>query len=245
MKRGRSLASAVLAFTLGVASPVTAAPKDDAAPSLRAGLQAYKEARYEDAIEQFEAAYAIDPNPAYLYAWAQAERESGDCQSAVRLYERFLEGAVEPAAAEAARKNIERCDSQRPTPPPPVLVDPPATTSAPPLETAPEPQHDDVRADRRVRSPAGLGLTIAGGVVMLGGGGTLATSGVLRRRQSNIDDYQRFNDLDLTIDRLNVAGSIALGVGTALLLAGIITWARAPRRRGVGRMTDTARLNSR
>src|ERR1043165_2668234 len=64
---------------------------------------------YEAAISAFEAGYALDPRPEILFAWAQAARLSGDCPSAIVLYERFLAGQPPARQARAARANRELC----------------------------------------------------------------------------------------------------------------------------------------
>lgn len=74
------------------------------------GARAYSEARYEDAITHFEAAYALEPAGALLLNIAQANRlrTPANCQSALRHYELYL--AAEPRAPERAEVegNMER-----------------------------------------------------------------------------------------------------------------------------------------
>src|SRR5262245_59688716 len=68
-------------------------------------------ARKEDepAIAAFRKAYEIDPRPEILFAWAQAERLSGDCASAISLYDRFLATGPVARQATAAEENKALC----------------------------------------------------------------------------------------------------------------------------------------
>jgi hypothetical protein len=90
--------------------PPQTRPMDPAARTrLEQGLVHYNAREYELAITAFAAGYAIDPRRDFLFAMAQAERLSGDCPTAVVLYEKFLASQPPAAQERAARDNLGRC----------------------------------------------------------------------------------------------------------------------------------------
>lgn len=76
---------------------------------LKRGVEFFAEGQYELALVEFRAGYALDPRSDFLFALAQAERLSGDCQTAIVWYRRFLKTNPHPTQAEAARVNQQRC----------------------------------------------------------------------------------------------------------------------------------------
>lgn len=72
-------------------------------------MAAYDAKRFDEALEELRAAYAIDPRPDLVYAEAQALRMAGRCREAIETYRRFL--ALSPPATEAAKaeRHIARC----------------------------------------------------------------------------------------------------------------------------------------
>src|SRR5690349_14134644 len=112
----RPVRLAALALTLLVAAPALTpsahaqsaqAMKPEAEVRFERGLEYYKLKEYEAAIQEFEAAYAIDARPEILFSMAQAERLSGDCESAVLLYHRFLDTNPPATHADAARTSLD------------------------------------------------------------------------------------------------------------------------------------------
>lgn len=84
---------------------------------LDAGLEHYNAGRYEAAIAEFEAAYAIDPDPQLLFAWAQAERLAKRCSAAVPRYRKYLESKPSTDAVTLATNGISLCEaSAKPAP---------------------------------------------------------------------------------------------------------------------------------
>ncbi len=55
------------------------------------GMTAYSLGRFSEAIEQFEKAYAAQPEPVFLFNIAQSHRQNGDAQRAVFFYRRYLD----------------------------------------------------------------------------------------------------------------------------------------------------------
>jgi tetratricopeptide (TPR) repeat protein len=114
---------------------------DEAARHFRRGLAAYDAARYEDAIAEFHAAYDVEPRRELLFSWAQAERLSGDCTSAIALYRRFLAAQPPPREADHAASQLARCEAALATQPPgagaPAPPGSPSAASATPAPDAP------------------------------------------------------------------------------------------------------------
>src|SRR5262249_60426613 len=54
------------------------------------GVNAFENGRYRDALENFQQAYRIKPNPVVLFNIAQAEAELSRPASAVAHYEQYL-----------------------------------------------------------------------------------------------------------------------------------------------------------
>lgn len=107
------------AFLLAVLVPcllVSGAAHADAGDVARAkqtfamGAQAYREARYKDAIELFLQANKLDPHPELIYNVGQAYEKLGDVSNALRSYREFLRlapGATDRATIEVSIKNLE------------------------------------------------------------------------------------------------------------------------------------------
>jgi tetratricopeptide (TPR) repeat protein len=74
------------------------------------GAQAYREARYKDAIELFIEANRLDPHADLIFNVGQAYEKSGDVPNALRSYReylRLLPAASDRATVEASIKNLE------------------------------------------------------------------------------------------------------------------------------------------
>jgi len=114
---------AVLGLALG-ASAARAAPKAPPAPKpevktpeqkeaerhFQSGVQLFKEAKYAEALAEFERAYEISPQPLVLYNIAGCHRELSHYSEAVAYYRRFLsEGKdkVKPARLAAAQAELD------------------------------------------------------------------------------------------------------------------------------------------
>lgn len=104
-----------------------------------AGLAAFGQGRYQQAIEHFRAAYELVPAPLLLYNIAQAERLSGHCKAAIGSYQRFLE--TEPPKgrelAEAHLRELGSCpELSQDSSPEPLATVPVAATTPKAADTA-------------------------------------------------------------------------------------------------------------
>lgn len=174
------------------------------------------ERRYEEAIAAIEGAYGLDPRPELLFAWAQLERLSGDCGSAIVLYDRFLATNPRPEQKEATLLSRERCQralANAPAPPAPVPAPPP-----PPTLLSPKPRSS--------------GPSVWSQRLLLGGAAALAVAGTVAffLAERDLDDARSPATYDGYLDdvedarRKRVVG--ALCAGGALSLA-IVWTARA------------------
>jgi len=153
----RRLAAAALAFVVVVVAGAAAAwarPSKSGAEHLVRGSRLYNEGRYDEAIAELQAGYAIDPRPDFLYALGQAERKRGDCKAAVAWYERYVATGPSSQRTVATLVQIDRCKQELASatpsttttapPAPPTPVEPPPAperpqASAPPPSSAPLP----------------------------------------------------------------------------------------------------------
>ena len=187
-----------------------------------AGKAAYNAGDYEAASREFDAAYAIVPEPVLLYGWAQSRRLGGHCAEAVALYRRFLASDLSDAQIAAGKAGIALCEQASSTLPPersrqdtPPRKDP--TNQPPPAERR-EPS-------RWYTDPVGGGLVI-GGAISVGVGITFF---VLSRNSEDAASTAEFRDefadhLDQATTRRRI-GLAGAGIGGALLIGGILRYA--------------------
>ena len=94
-------AAAVLVLSL--AAPVTA---DTLATEAQ---EAFDAKDYAEAASRLRRAYALDPDPRFVYGQGQALRYAGDCAAAVLMYERLLTLDATPLAKSDASAGIADC----------------------------------------------------------------------------------------------------------------------------------------
>jgi PEGA domain/Tetratricopeptide repeat len=76
----------------------------------KSGVALFKEAKYKEALAEFERAYEIAPHPLVLYNIAGCHRELSNYGEAIRFYERFLKegkGQVPPARLNTAQSELD------------------------------------------------------------------------------------------------------------------------------------------
>lgn len=183
---------------------------------VQAAQRHYEAGRYDEASRALAQAYASDPNPDYLYARAQAERQGGHCDRAVPLYQQFLETSPPAIQAEAARTNLSRCDAL-------LSAGEPLSAGAvpsPPMEV-------DQPAPRKVsvmRDPWGGALLATGAAGLAVGFGFLGQSFVDQGRAEDAPtegDYADWAARAQSYRRLGVGG---IAVGGALLVGAAVRY---------------------
>src|SRR5262245_2369903 len=111
MKRTVVLASTLVATLLAALPAGADKATREANARYEKGLSLYEAKDYEKAIAELKGAYQLDAKQEYLFAWAQAERLSGDCRSALGLYDQLLEDKRTPRElAERVREVHKRCE---------------------------------------------------------------------------------------------------------------------------------------
>src|SRR5579863_9763424 len=106
----------LLSFLLPIVLTAASARATDPDTELQAkqrfasGAQAYREARYRDAIDLFLQANKLDPHAELIFNVGQAYEKLGDVPSALRSYREYLRlspGATDRATVEASIRNLE------------------------------------------------------------------------------------------------------------------------------------------
>jgi tetratricopeptide (TPR) repeat protein len=169
--------------TASITAPVSAQPsskaRSDATAAYQEGQRRYLAEDYVAAAAQFEAAYKLDPDPAYLFNIAQAYRLAKDCGKALAFYKRFLAEAQKPPNLDAVKKYIRELEAQCPsrestTSPPPTTTD--TSPAALPATTTTSDEH---RIDEST-PPARSGHLVRNlGIGALGVGAIGVTMGVV------------------------------------------------------------------
>jgi hypothetical protein len=193
--------------------------------------QAFEAGDYATASARLESAYMIEPEGALLYPWAQAERQLDHCETAIDLYRKYIDSQPSEKMAKAAQSNIERCEvrmseSKKGSEPPPPIEG--TDDEVPPFgeetatDDAPGKKDDfDPRADK---IGVIVGATLVGvGVAAVAAGGTLM--GVAAGRANATDEatsQARYDELRKEAKSLNTGGIVALSIGGALLVGGVV-----------------------
>jgi hypothetical protein len=199
---------------------------------LNRGLSLFQGKEYEGAINEFKAGYLLEPRPVFLFAWAQAERLSGDCQSAVVLYRKFLDEGPPEAQATAAQANLARCEGALATrpedladllqPAPKAAVDSATLATAPPVPTVTRSPDNGRSLAPWQRDPLGTALVV-GGTVGLGVGVTfLVLSYSDEEAADSAASYGEYGTLiERAQDRRTIAYVLGAG-GVALAVGGVV-----------------------
>ena len=232
---------------VAVAVALVLAPVRPSDPTARdhfdRATEAFDRGDYDLAVSELQAGYALQPDPAALYAWGQAERMRGNCPRAIELYNVFLASDPPEAAAAKTRSHIELCEAQLrseanandanandaspndasakddPVPPPPRVI-----TDAPP-PAAPV-------ADRRLDRTGVVLVGVGAGLGAIG----LPLMGVAVYRAPRVESGPE-RELDSrrgSVRAMYIAGWVFVGLAAASLLGGVIRIAVArkpPRRR--------------
>jgi tetratricopeptide (TPR) repeat protein len=232
-----TLAAAVLCAALAISTDGRAEPPAATAPAeveaarakFEAGADAYREERYQEAIDSFRAADAIAPRAALSFNIARAYDKLGDVPHALEYYRQYLERDPNGVTAAETRARIAELEAAvkpaEPAPPEPLAPAPKPAAAQPnppaqPIALAPTPA--PARDDRWKLGPYGVWPW----VVLSAGGAALVTSfGFELARRSAEDDaesasHASFQDRYDTMERRKVTARVFAGAGSALLVAG-------------------------
>lgn len=234
-RRNVSLAIAALVVAT---STVHAAPKrKDARKAFDRGVALYKKKDFAAARDALAASAKLESDVETLFAWAQAERQLGNCEQAIALYEQLLDMEMPSANKQAIRPKLDECKqilaANQPPPEAPPVPDP---EPASPPETALEPPERSVpeRPERERLAPTSGGSSkhlVGGSLLGIGAIGLVIGSYFLYTgRQADLGsraatNYFEFIRLREDADTYGTRGVIAAGVGGAFVVAGIIWYA--------------------
>lgn len=237
----------VIAAVLVGMTAFASAQGKTAADLFTEGQTRYAAGDYLVAADKFEAAYALDPDPAYLFNIAQAYRFGNACAKAATSYKAFLVKVPNPPNATKVQQYLEQSEecarkqaaAERPAPPPP---DPPVVVTPPPPLPPSGEQHPG-----RTQRIAGVGIA-AFGVVALGAAGffTWRASALANDREQlcaaqlssggfcqwtpDLEDED--NDLANRGRRAQNLARVGWAVGGAALIGGVVLYVVG---RGAGR----------
>jgi len=211
----RGLASVVVSAAL-ICAPLTSSAQDKEADNKAAakehwsrGTSFYDLGRYDQAITEFEAAYQLKNDPAFLFNLAQAYRMAGKHERAVHFYKtylRYVPKAPNRADIEEKIKTGEQLAAQQAAgtlPPPTTTTPPPVTTTPPPGSTTPPPGN-----------PLGTVPTPPGELPPV----ETPPPGYMPPATATTDDPGR---------KFRIAGLATAGAGTLMYLLALIQWGRA------------------
>jgi tetratricopeptide (TPR) repeat protein len=238
-----SLALVVAVVCLGIGLPSYAQSKGAKAADshYKLGKKAYTLGHFPEAIEEFEKAYDLKPEPVFLFNIAQSHRQNGNLQRAIFFYRRYLE--ADPGAKDRAdiEKRITDAEAQLAAekerslaPPPPVVAPQPAPTPSPSAAPAPVPEPTPVplavqpapAPPPHAGSTPGRGLLVSGivtgsvGLLAIGGGVLSYVHANTLHNQANTGRYDKKKEDSSNTFR--TVAWVAFGVGGAAVATGTI-----------------------
>jgi len=240
---------AALGLSRSAFAQTSPADARDAKVHFDVGTRHFNIQEYADSIKEYKAAYKLDARPEYLWALAQTQRLSGDCEGAIRSYQSFVRSGATPQQATAANELIEKCKAAVSDPKGPAAPDAKADAKVAAealaaevakikLEAAAKAKVEaeaKVKADAEAKAKAeaaarrwykdpGGHVLFFGGAAALVAGGVLVAVGNGQISDANVAaDSHAFATLrdgsGTTLQRVGVAG---IAVGGALAAAGIV-----------------------
>jgi tetratricopeptide (TPR) repeat protein len=225
-------------------------PPDAAVEEYRRGQILFEAADYRAARDAFERAHALHPSPDLQYNIAQCHMRLGHYDEAIPAFEAYLEGKGDPpdaadvrvqiaearkriAEREAALSRLRAAASAREKPAPKSAVTPIDVADRP--EAAPE------------RAAIVAGATLFGLGLAGTAGSVTALALVIDRNNDRLarinsgnpdgESYANARELARDNQRLEAGQYVAIGVGSAVTLTGLVVMSvglarRAERRRG-------------
>jgi tetratricopeptide (TPR) repeat protein len=216
----------VLAFALTLVANGAAAQTGlsaEAARHLERGNLLMTAKRYDDALAEYRAAYAIESNVTLLYNIGQALRLGGHCEDARRAYEAYLDTNPPAERAQLAHRNIAACEATaEPLPPAPVPAPPVA------IEAAPEgsPWYHDLPGN--VLAVTGSLLVVGGTLLWLQARGEIDDANVAARQATTWDAYATNAAAGRDAESRQTVGITLLVAGGATLTGALVRYALRP-----------------
>lgn len=187
--------------------------KRQAQKHIQNATQAHQEEKYDVALTELEAAYALDPQPDLLYAIGQVHVKLDECEKAIESYEKFLATNPPEEPTAAANEAIETCKeqiaAQTPPPEPEPAPQPPPPPPPPPPEA--RPFYTDVVGSALVGG--GVVSSVVGLVLYTSARGTLDDADAAptySEHERLVDDAHTKRNIGVVFGAVGVA---AIGVG--------------------------------
>ena len=193
-------------------------------------IEKFKAKDYDGAVELFQKAYEIDPQPNYLFNIGRVYEEAGNLEKAVEYYATFVKQAgvdIDSRGIALDRLKVLRAiieETKGPAEVEPKDEEPkdeepgetrPITPPPQPVDTAGEQRRKNMRISGFVLLGVGAGALIGGGVV----GGLASGDNSSAAEAETIDDRR---DLLASSKTKALTADILFGVGGALVLTGVI-----------------------
>jgi tetratricopeptide (TPR) repeat protein len=137
-------------LALGAPIRADAQPNTDAKSHYQNGKALAASGRYVEAYREFEAGYAKDPRPAFLFNMGEAARGMGDVAKARAAYEKFLVAEPTGDTAALARTRLKELPPALAPAPAPAAPAAPTTVPAAAAGMIPAPHEAAVRFEARV-----------------------------------------------------------------------------------------------
>lgn len=188
------------------------AQSSDAEKLFAESADAYREGRFDKAIELLEKAYALSKEPVLLFNLAKAQEGRGDIPGAILSYEKYLSEAAMISDRGAIEKRVETLKAQ--------LADKSALE-----KRAEEERRRREKAEQEKPSPSPIPWVLAGvGAAGIAVGGALAAVVKSKEADAQAEPVQQ-NAIELRDDaeRMAIGVNVAFAVGGTLLAAGV-TW---------------------
>ena len=227
--------ASLFAATLFIALPTLAsadAPEKEAKEHFAEGLRHYAEKNFEQAAIELEKSYKISSEQQTLFAWAQAERLSGNCAKSRKLFTQYVAGDVTAQQSEAAFKLMKECEERaqpveepQPTEPDPTPTEPVSVTQ-PPIEV--QAQSSASHATPWYRDAVGISLLSGGAIGLIVGGFSYSSAlSIESDAEKEGVTYESFLDSKSKAESrrgiavgASVVGGLALTAGIAYILIG-------------------------
>lgn len=228
------MTSLALSLAVSLLCSGLVAPKSDPLREAEAEAEAaLRDEQFDEASAALARAYAISKDRKHLFLQAKMERAAGRCAVAVELWESYLDTAPSEKLRDAATRNIEACrDELEPAEPvesaSPISTEPDADSPPPPVvvEDTTEPVPPTPKPDALA-----IGLLVSGALGVAIGGALVGTAYQVNARAPQASSDVAFEDERQRAQRREIAGSVVIGVGAALLVGGAIRFALNRSRR--------------
>jgi tetratricopeptide (TPR) repeat protein len=187
--------------------------KRQAQKHIQAATEAHQAEKYDVALTELEAAYALDPQPDLLYALGQVHVKLGECDKAIESYEKFLATNPPEEPTAAANEAIDTCKEQiaAQTPPPAPEPAPQPAPPAPPPQPEGRPFYTDIVGSALVGG--GLVSSVVGIVMYTSARSTLddaEAAPTYSEHERLVGDAQTKRNIGVVFGAVGVA---AIGVG--------------------------------